>query len=49
MAKISRRYNLFVKVATAFKHSFDLPRIVYECGDEICRGIALSEGILSEH
>lgn len=49
MAKIGRRYNHFVEVATSFKHAFDLPRIVCECGDEICRGMSLSEVILSQH
>lgn len=32
MAKISRRYNLIVAVATAFNRFFDLPRIVMNVG-----------------
>lgn len=47
MDRSRRRFNL-VQVAAAFKYSFDLPGVVYECGDDVCRGRVLSEGILSQ-
>lgn len=33
----SRRCNLVQVAAAALKYSFDLPGVVYECGDDVCR------------